>query len=267
MQWTARAGWLVVGLAFMPISFAQPIEVHVHAAGSLREAMVQLAQAFEKTHTPQTSIKLTFGASGLLKDRIVGGERTDVFASANTAHPQALHKLGMGDAPQVFAKNRMSLIAQPHLLVNAENVLDTMLNPVIKLGTSTPKADPAGDYAWLVFEKAESLQPGARNALVAKALQLAGGPQSPRPPAGQASYAWLMSTAQADVFLTYCTNATQTLQALPQLKSLDLPSNLQVEASYGLIALQPAGRDFVNYVHSVAGQAILRRAGFAAPVN
>jgi ABC-type molybdate transport system substrate-binding protein len=33
---------------------------------------------------------LTFGASGLLKDRIQAGERADVFASANMEHPQAL---------------------------------------------------------------------------------------------------------------------------------------------------------------------------------
>ena len=47
-----------------------------------------------------------------------------------------------------------------------------MLDPAVKLGTSTPKADPSGDYAFEVFAKAEKLKPGANAALEKKALQL-----------------------------------------------------------------------------------------------
>ena len=46
----------------------------------------------------------------------------------------------------------------------------------MKLGTSTPKADPSGDYAFEVFRKAEAIKPGAQAALEKKALQLTGGP-------------------------------------------------------------------------------------------
>ena len=82
-----------------------------------------------------------------------------------------------------------------------------MLDPKTRLGTSTPKSDPSGDYAFELFGKAEALTSGAKNALEAKALQLTGGPNSAKAPEGRNLYAWVMESDKADVFLTYCTNA------------------------------------------------------------
>jgi molybdate transport system substrate-binding protein len=257
----ACASILLCGMLSSPL-FAQSAPT-VMAAGSLREAMEDLAQHWQKAGNALP--KGVFGASGLLRERIAAGEAADLFASANTEHPQALHQAGMGEAPRVFARNRMCVLSQADLPLYRDTLLARLLDPAIKLGTSTPKADPAGDYAWLVFARADALQPGAREALEHKALQLAGGPQSPRPPQGQGTYAWLMATRQADVFLTYCTNAAQTLRALPTLNSLELPTSLQVEAQYGLIVLRPAGRAFADFILSPDGQAVLRKHGFATP--
>ena len=101
-----------------------------------------------------------FGASGLLKDEIAAAARRQVFASANMEHPQAL---GAGKE-----RPRGAVRAQPAVRAGAARargqrpLLDRMLDPQVKLGTSTPKADPSGDYAWEVFRKAEKLKPGAR---------------------------------------------------------------------------------------------------------
>jgi molybdate transport system substrate-binding protein len=65
------------------------------------------------------------------------------------------------------------------------SLLDRMLNPEIRLGTSTPKADPSGDSAWDVFRKAERLEPGALAAQHGKALKLTGAPGMAPPPAGR----------------------------------------------------------------------------------
>ena len=66
-----------------PLS-ADPIAVV--AAGSLREAMTDIARA----HEARTGQKLTlsFAASGLLRERIEKGEAAQVFASADMGHPQ-----------------------------------------------------------------------------------------------------------------------------------------------------------------------------------
>ena len=39
-------------------------------------------------------------------------------------------------------------------------MLAVLLDPQWKLGTSTPKADPSGDYAWEVFRRAEKRYAG-----------------------------------------------------------------------------------------------------------
>jgi ABC-type molybdate transport system substrate-binding protein len=59
-------------------------EIVVLAAGSLRRAMNELAAAFERAN-PGQRVKLVFGASGLLLERIQKGERADVFASATSS--------------------------------------------------------------------------------------------------------------------------------------------------------------------------------------
>jgi molybdate transport system substrate-binding protein len=96
-------------------------------------------------------------------------------------HPQALAEAGKAGPMVLFARNRLCALARPELAVTADTLLDRMLDPDVTLGTSTPRADPAGDYAWDVFRRAEALRPGSQARLEAKARQLVGGPGSPHP--------------------------------------------------------------------------------------
>jgi ABC-type molybdate transport system substrate-binding protein len=82
-----------------------------------------------------------------------------------------------------------------------------MLEADVKVGTSTPKTDPSGDYAFEVFRKAEAIKSGAQAALEKKALKLTGAPNSPQPPPGRSLYGRLIAEGKADLFLTYCTGA------------------------------------------------------------
>ena len=107
----------------------------------------------------------------------------------------------------LFARNRLCALVKPGLAVTPETLLERMLDPAVKLGTSTPKADPSGDYAFEVFAKADALKAGANDALAKKALQLTGGPNSPPPPKDRSVYGKVVADGQADIFLTYCTNA------------------------------------------------------------
>jgi len=40
-------------------------------------------------------------------------------------------------------------------VITADNLVSRMLDPGLKLATSTPRADPSGDYAWEVFRRIE----------------------------------------------------------------------------------------------------------------
>jgi molybdate transport system substrate-binding protein len=43
--------------------------------------------------------------------------------------------------------------------LNDGNLIAKLLDPSVRLATSTPIADPGGDYAWNVFDKAEAVRP------------------------------------------------------------------------------------------------------------
>ena len=247
-----------------PAAGADPVQVY--AAGSLRDALIEIARDHE-ARTGQ-KVVLTFAASGLLRERIEQGAPAQVFASADTKHPQRLANQGQWQAPVIFTRNTLCALAQGAVAVTSDTLLSTMLQPQVRLGISTPKADPAGDYAWALFQKAEALQPGATARLEAKALQLTGGANSAQAPAGRNTYAWVMEQNRADVFLTYCTNAVAARAEVPSLQVVAVPEALQVGAAYGLTvrAGAPAqAQAFAQAVLQPPAQAVLRRLGFAAP--
>lgn len=238
----------------------------VYAAGSLREALTAIAADHEARSGQK--IALTFGASGLLRQRIEQGEGAAVFASADTDHPQRLAARGGWVAPQVFTRNSLCALTAAHINATPDTLLATLLRTDVRLGISTPRADPSGDYALLLFRKAEAVRAGSQAALEAKALKLTGGADSPKPPPGRGTYAWVMDEGQADVFLTYCTNAVASQKEVPRLKIVQIPPELQVGAAYGLTSRSdapPAARAFVAYVLSEPGQAVLQRYGFGRP--
>ena len=240
--------------------------VQVYAAGSLRDALTEIARDHE-ARTGQ-KVALTFAASGLLRERIEQGAPAQVFASADTKHPQRLANQGQWQAPVVFTRNTLCALAQGAVAVTSDTLLGTMLQPQLRLGISTPKADPAGDYAWALFQKADALQPGATARLEAKALQLTGGAQSAQAPAGRNTYAWVMEQNRADVFLTYCTNAVAARAEVPSLQVVAVPEALQVGAAYGLTVRAGASAQaqaFAQAVLQPPAQAVFRRLGFAAP--
>lgn len=240
--------------------------VQVYAAGSLRDALTEIARDHE-ARTGQ-KVVLTFAASGLLRERIEQGAPAQVFASADTKHPQRLANQGQWQAPVVFTRNTLCALAQGAVAVTSDTLLGTMLQPQVRLGISTPKADPAGDYAWALFQKADALQAGATARLETKALQLTGGAQSAQAPAGRNTYAWVMEQNRADVFLTYCTNAVAARAEVPSLQVVAVPEALQVGAAYGLTvrAGAPAqAQAFAQAVLQPPAQAVFRRLGFAAP--
>ena len=104
--------------------------------------------------------------------------------------------------------------------------------------------------------------------LDAKALKLTGGADSPKPPAGRGTYAWVMDQRQADVFLTYCTNAVAAQAEVPRLRVVQLPAALQVGAAYGLTVRSDAPASATTFAQTLLqppAQAVLQRMGFGRP--
>jgi molybdate transport system substrate-binding protein len=133
----------------------------------------------------------------------------------------------------LFARNRLCALVRPGLALEPATLLDRMLDPNMKLATSTPRADPSGDYAWEVFRKADKLRPGAFAALEKKALQLVGGPNSPTAPPGRALYGMLMAEGKADIFLTIAPMHAKRRRRIPASRSSRCPTSSQSAPTMG----------------------------------
>jgi molybdenum ABC transporter molybdate-binding protein len=239
--------------------------IQLFAAGSLKAALTDVATAYEAASG--NKVEARYGPSGLLKDDISKGAKADVFASANMEHPQALNDEKKSGPVARFARNTLCALVKPGLKIDTASLLDRMLDPGIKLGTSTPKADPSGDYAFEVFRKAEAIKPGAQSALEKKALQLTGAANSATAPNGRTVYGWHVTEARADIFLTYCTNALAAQKENPGQQIVRLPDSLAVAADYGLTVLNGApapAQQFADFIMSPRGQKILANHGFTS---
>ncbi|WP_161801918.1 substrate-binding domain-containing protein, partial [Klebsiella aerogenes] len=116
------------------------------AAGSLKSAFLPLLARFQQLSG--ILVEAQFGPAGLLRERIEGGERCSLFASANTEHPQALLQAGLAINCCSFAANRLMLTARRAPDTDRADWLALLRDGRLRLATSTPGCDPSGDYTW-----------------------------------------------------------------------------------------------------------------------
>lgn len=198
------------------------------AAGSLSGALAGLGPVAGR------AVLARFGPSGLLREGIEGGAPWDVLASADTGHPERLHRAGLAGPPQVFCGNGLALILRPG--IDGPDAAALLQRADLRLGISTPGNDPSGDYAVQALAR---LGPDA----LARAQPMTGAPGLPQAPAGRNPYAWLVTEGAADLMLTYRSNALAACRDTPGLRVLDLPAALQVRARYALCVRAGAAAD------------------------
>ncbi|BEN48549.1 TPA: solute-binding protein [Serratia marcescens] len=234
-------------------------DILLFAAGSLRLAFAPLLSAFQRRAGQKVTAE--FGPAGLLRQRIENGERPQLFASANVAHPQRLADLGIAGAVQIFARNRLCVTVRNVPALTERPLPQVLFDPHWRLATSTPEADPSGDYALQLFERCEQYWPGQGEALRRRALPLVGGRDSAPVPAGRLAAEYLIAGGQADIFLGYASYAP-ALAAYPTLAVRPLAPPLGIEADYGLCLLDDGAQRLAAFILSKQGQEILSRHGF-----
>jgi molybdate transport system substrate-binding protein len=252
---------LIALISYSPPALADTLRVA--GAGSLTDAFTDLLRRFpagaDTIATPE------FGPSGLMREKIETGLDVDLFASADMEQARRL-ALGHPERSVIhFTRNRLCAIARTAVGLTPANMLDRLLDPAVRLATSTPGADPGGDYAWAVFTRAESLRAGARAALEAKAQQLYGGARTPLLVPGKGAVEGIFLTDRADVGLAYCSGAPAVVREVPGLAVVPLPPELTVGPAYGMVLLnaRPATLRFAAFVMSEGGgQAVMKAHGF-----
>jgi molybdate transport system substrate-binding protein len=246
---------------------AQPEPVQIFAAGSLRGVVTELAAAAG----PALGIEVqpSFGGSGSMRDRIEKGEPADLLMSADLGSPRKLEAQGRTNVPIIaFARNHMCIVSRRSAGVTAANLIERMLADAVRLKTSTPIADPSGDYAWGIFRKIEAVRPGSEAILQRKAqasMNLVAKPATPT----QSAAAALFAANAIDMSITYCSGSGALEKELPELTSLPVPAQLDPHPVYGVAVLsaKPQVLRLALYLLSEKGQAIVAKAGLVPVVD
>lgn len=255
----------ILSLAIITLVAATPARadsLKLVAAGSLRAAMTDLLQHFPRqsdaVDTPE------FGSSGLMRQKIESGMAVDVFASADMDQPRKLAEGHPERLVILFARNTLCALARPDLKLDQANFLDRLLEPSVKIATSTPGSDPLGTYSWQVLARADALKPGARATLEAKTKKLVGGGEKTPPLVpGKGAVEGIFLSEAADVMFIYCSAVPAIQKQMPTLTSVKVPPELTVHPVDGLVILntKPVALRFVAFVMSEEGQAIIRSHG------
>lgn len=235
--------------------------VEVYSAGSLRGVVGALAR--EAQSRWNLEVKPTFGGSGLLRERIEKGETPDLFLSADLASPLKLEQQGKTVVPAIaIAGNRMCIISRRELKLTADNLIDGLLAKGVRIRTSTPVADPSGDYAWAIFDRIERLRPGAGAKLKEKAQASMALPMKPAAPE-QNPMAALFNSHQIDVAISYCSGTPALLKDAPDVTSLVVPPALDPHPIDGMAILadKPAVLRLALWLLSEKGQAAVAEQG------
>jgi molybdate transport system substrate-binding protein len=238
--------------------------LRVLAAGSLRHAFPAIIDAFGEETGFAASLSL--GPAGLLRERIEAGEAFDLFASANMRHPEQLAAAGMAERPVCFARNRLCIVARAGLGLTEENFLLILADPSLRIGTSTPGADPAGDYAFELFDRIEATHPGLGADIRRRARQLVGGRHTPPPPQGRGP-GWAIADGLVELMVSYWSGARLAADD-PALSVTLVPKALAPTIDYGVALAAGAGeapRRLRDFLLSDRGRSILHKAGFFSP--
>jgi molybdate transport system substrate-binding protein len=255
---------VVCALIFSISSFAaRADEIVLYGAGSLREALTAIAKDF--TGKSGIEVRSAFGPSGLMREKIEAGDKVDLFASADMGHALRLRQEGLAAAAMMFTRNRLCAFAAREAGLTPENFADRLLDPTVKLGTSTPKADPAGDYTWSMFRLIDARRPGAYAALDAKARKVEGN-AVPAGTAGADPVAAAFRSGEIIVMIGYCSGAARRRDATPSLEAIEVPEAYATGPEYGLAVMRldkQAAVALALAIQSPEGQATLRSFGFA----
>lgn len=239
---------LLVGLA-LPLLLASCASnddvttvITVSAAASLSDAFTEIGEAFEQRN-PDVTVRFNFAGSSTLAEQINAGAPVDVFAAAsNEAMDRASSEL---EERRPFASNSLAIAVPSGNPAGITSLKDLAQSSVTLVMCDAPV--PCGAAALALFDRNDlditpsSLEPDVR-AVLTKVI-----------------------TDEADAGIVY---RSDVLAAGDQVESIEIPDSTNVSTTYPIAIVNGASstaRDFMDFVLSEDGQAIVRTWGFGSP--
>jgi molybdate transport system substrate-binding protein len=221
-------------------------QLTVLAAASLTEAFTQIGKDFE-ARRPGNKIVFSFGSSATLATQITQGAPADVFAAASPATMKAVTDAGAAESPTNFVSNTLEIAVpkgNPHKITGLADFADKRR----RIALCDPSV-PCGAAAQKVFAAAKiTPAPDTLEADVKATLQK-------------------VSRDEVDAALVYRTDVLSSPSRVDGIEFSEAKLAINVYPIATLKASKNAAlaKDFVDYVLSADGRAVLTKAGFGKP--
>jgi molybdate transport system substrate-binding protein len=237
----------VLGLVIACSGSSMGGELLVSAAASLTDAFAEVESAFE-VQNPEVDVVLNLGSSSALREQILEGAPSDVFASANTSNMDQVAEAGeLSGEAEIFVTNSLQ-IAVPTGNPADVTGLEDFAREELLIGLCTEDV-PCGDFGRQALDNAgvtpsiDTNEPDVR-ALLTK-----------------------IEAGELDAGITYVTDVLSTSGIV---EGIEIPAEVNVVAEYPIATLAgapnpDAAAAWVDFVLSDAGRAILISYGFTSP--
>jgi molybdate transport system substrate-binding protein len=228
----------------------------IFAAASLTDAFSEIGAKFEAQH-PDVKVTFNFAGSQQLRTQLEHGAIADVFASANTKEMDAAIKSNLvaSGEPQIFTRNRLIVIVPKDNRANIQALQD-LARPKLKIVLAARDV-PVGGYALTALAKmtpqfGAAFSPTVLSNVVSNEDNVK-------------QVVAKVQLGEADAGIVYTSDVTPA--AAEKLTTIAIPDEFNVIATYPIAPLRSAPQpqlatDFIRYVLSGEGQAILQKWGF-----
>src|SRR5215213_9340564 len=226
----------------------------VFAASSLTDAFGELKDNFEEENSG-TEVRLNFAGSSTLLTQLEQGAPADVFASADEAKMDAAIRDGLAEAPQTFARNRLTVIVAAGNPAGIESYRD-LARPGITLVLAQDEV-PVAQYAKESLTKANAVYGSDFSERVLSNVASR--------EADVKAAANRVAVGDADATIVYASDATLDLRE--RVEVIEIPEELNVVASYPIAFTEDAqspelAQGWVELVLSDEGQRVMEKWGF-----
>ena len=237
-----------------PTVTVEPRTLNVFAAASLTDAFTEIGENFQ-TANPGVTVTFNFAGSQALRTQIEEGAPADIFASASGKEMDAAieGKFIADGVKQVFLTNKLIVILPADNPAGLEK-LEDLTKSGVKIVLAAEEV-PVGNYARQALDLMNgSFGADFKDKVLANVVS------------NEDNVKQVVSKVQlgeADAGIVYTSDAVAT----PELKSIEIPAELNVIAKYPIAPLVKSenadlAQAFIDYVLSDEGQAILAKWGF-----
>ena len=237
-------------------SSSESVTLTVFAAASLAESFRAIERAYEAEH-PGVNIEINVAGSQLLATQLLEGANAQVFASADKPQLDRVDVEFMLDSRREFASNRLVIVVPAGSAI--EDLFD-LTEPGVRV-VLAGESVPAGRYARQALQR---VPVDSVDLLGAVERNVVSNETDVREVVAK------VRLGEADAGIVYATDVLGDAK----LEARELPVGAEVRARYELAVIVENSRgplrataiEFVDFVTSPAGQAILVDHGFGPPL-